>query len=384
MRYRVNIGALVSIAALTAMPTAASPSPAEASKLFETARAICARDGGRLWGQNICGPMLLVDYRDRSVLANQRDREGRLTSSGAWYAGVLPDDVIIANTPTDWAGVRWTQIVSPLPDDPARLQVLVAHELFHRIQDGLGLSFREGANRHLDTLEGRYLLQLEWRALVQALQAADEKQRLRAVGDALALRAERQRLFPAAATEEASLEINEGVPEYTGVMLGLATAAERIAYAIDDLSQFIKAPTLVRSFPYATGPAYGLLLDHYLPDWKSRLRAGGGFGPLLTSAVGAMSRSGASIAQLSARYDADGALRARETVRERDRQARLAIFRARLVTARCCAFRSRMRTVSSIPRPSSRSTASARSIRRCASSTTGACWRWRKVAPFCP
>ena len=45
--------------------------------------------------------------------------------------------------------------------------VTLAHELFHRIQSGLGLTRPEAGNRHLDTLEGRYLLQLEWRALAR-------------------------------------------------------------------------------------------------------------------------------------------------------------------------------------------------------------------------
>ena len=43
--------------------------------------------------------------------------------------------------------------------------------MFHRIQPGLGLTRPEVANPQLDTLQGRYLLQLEWRALAKALEA---------------------------------------------------------------------------------------------------------------------------------------------------------------------------------------------------------------------
>ena len=43
------------------------------------------------------------------------------------------------------------------------------HELFHRIQPDLGLMTISGNNAHLDTVEGRVWLRLEWRALARAL-----------------------------------------------------------------------------------------------------------------------------------------------------------------------------------------------------------------------
>ena len=61
----------------------------------------------------------------------------------------------------EWSGTGWTQLLWPVPSEPALLRVFLAHEMFHRIQPGLGLARPEAGNRHLDTLEGRYLLQLE-------------------------------------------------------------------------------------------------------------------------------------------------------------------------------------------------------------------------------
>ena len=229
--------------------------------------------------------MLLVDYTDRKVIANQADAQGRLLRNGGLFEGVHPDDVIIANEPTEWAGAHWTQLIAPITPEPMNRHVTLAHELFHRIQSGLGLTRPEAGNRHLDTLEGRYLLQLEWRALAQALAAVTSEERHEAVTDALAFRRERDRLFPAAAVEEGALEINEGVPEYTGVILGLEATQERTAYAIYDLSRFVRAPTFVRSFAYATGPAYGLLLDRLAPGWRTGLRAGQRLDELLAAAV---------------------------------------------------------------------------------------------------
>jgi hypothetical protein len=75
----------------------------------------------------------------------------------------------MANTAIDWQGDRWAMVMLPLPEDAYTRRVLLAHESFHRIQPKLGLTSKEVANAHLDTVEGRYLMQLEWRALAAAL-----------------------------------------------------------------------------------------------------------------------------------------------------------------------------------------------------------------------
>src|SRR5690606_22457279 len=146
-----------SLVAGAALPTAAraAPDPDLASTLFARAEAICRRDDGAMWGVSLCGPVLLVDHTDRRVLASAPDAEGRLEKAGDGYAGTLPADVVVANTATDWAGVRWTQLVSTLlPDAADQRSVLLAHEMFHRVQPSLGLARDEADNGHLDTLEG--------------------------------------------------------------------------------------------------------------------------------------------------------------------------------------------------------------------------------------
>ena len=58
--------------------------------------------------------MLLVDPDDRSVIANAPDPGGLLKPSGALYTGVLPPDVIVSDTPIEWSGTRWTELMWPL------------------------------------------------------------------------------------------------------------------------------------------------------------------------------------------------------------------------------------------------------------------------------
>src|SRR5437588_9041945 len=83
-----------------------------------------------------------------------------------------------------------------LADKPAdERQRVMLHRLFHRIQAELGFTASNGFNEHLDTLEGRVWMQLEWRALRRARESSGSD-RAEAIADALAFRRERRRLFP--------------------------------------------------------------------------------------------------------------------------------------------------------------------------------------------
>ena len=161
--------------------------------------------------------------------------------------------------------------------------------------------------------------------------ADDDVLRRQRVADALAFRHERRRLFGNAAVEEAALEINEGIPEYTGVRIGLQHDEQRLAYAVYDLARFLDAPSFVRSFAYASGPAYGLLLDRADPAWRTRLGDGADLGALLAAAHGIDAGVLADLAARVGRHDADGSLRAAEEAREHERSTRLAAWRAMLV-----------------------------------------------------
>ena len=308
--------------------------PTKAAALFAEGQVICQRDAGKLWNHSLCGPIMLVDPDSGLIIASQADKGGALRPSGGVFAGKLPDSMLVANTATDWAGTTWTQLIWPfVPADVAARHVMLAHELFHRIQRDLPIArFGDGDNGQMDTLEGRYLLQLEWRALAKALQAAMPAARKAAVADALLFRAERYRRFPAAAADEKGLELNEGVAEYTGVRVGLTTPAARIAYAIKDLSSHVADDTFVRSFAYATGPAYGLLLDRYDPAWRGELKAGPRLDQLLQTAMKLPTPTpGEAAVQVRAKLYDDGTLRAAEVAREAARQQRLAGYRAALV-----------------------------------------------------
>jgi hypothetical protein len=304
-----------------------------ARQQFQAAQEICGRDGGRFWGVSLCGPIMLVEPQSRLVVANQKDSEGVFKEAGGVYTGSLPTSVNISSTPTQWAGVLWTQLIWPLPDDLDRRNTMLAHELFHRIQNRVPIPTQnEAANDHLDTREGRYLLQLEWRALAAALLCKTQTACRQAVSDALLFRAARYQLFPSAAGQEKALELNEGVAEYTGVSLGNVTHEGQRKAALYDLSAHIGDQTFVRSFAYATGPAYGLLLDKYMPGWKQQLRSGPSLNDLLQRAAHiSVPQKIHDAAEERAQAYEGAALRRVEVEREKKRQQTLAVNRAKFV-----------------------------------------------------
>lgn len=327
---------LLLLLACAAPPALAAEDPipiADARAVFVQAESLCKADGGQLWGASLCGPIMLVEPKTRRIVASQTDAKGALHAQGGVFVGELPPEANAANTAVEWSGTRWTQMLWPLPKDDGTRATLIAHELFHRLQPALPIATAKGGdNPHLDSLEGRYTLQLEWRALAKALQADDRAAKRAAAADALAFRAERYRRFPDARTDEAALETNEGLAEYTGVMVGNATPQARLRAALDDLQSHVGDPSFVRSFAYATGPAYGMLLDDLAPGWRKHLGAKQtDLGTRLRDAAGIEAATGeAALAPAAARYDGD-ALRVAETARERKRLEQLARNRARFV-----------------------------------------------------
>lgn len=257
---------------------------AQARRAFEEARAGSDLDAGRLWGVRLYGPMIFVDPQSRFVVANEGDVEGRLAPRDGLFVGTLSPEEPIANTAVTWAGKKWTMVMWPLPENRYARTRLLLHESFHRVQEALHLPGANPANNHLDTPEGRAWLRLEWRALAEALIRRGEERR-RAAEDALVFRAYRRSFAPRAAEEERALELNEGLAEYTGLKLSGRPDWVLADRAAARLEQEDGGSGFVRSFAYASGPAYGILLDEEGARWRSALGTRSDFGDLLASAL---------------------------------------------------------------------------------------------------
>jgi hypothetical protein len=320
------------VSAALANPATPSPDVSLAQRYFAEAETLWAKDGRRLWGTSLQGPLLFVEPRTRKVVASQADKEGQLTRQGDVFVGRLPETVSAANRSVEWAGVRWVMVMWPLPSDPRDRAVLMVHESWHRVQDGLGLPMTNPANKHLDTLEGRLSIQLEWRALAAALRQQPSN-RAGAVRDALLFRAARRRRFPGAAGEERSLEMHEGLAEYTGVKLSGMQADELHSYLAKRLTvEPARMSTFVRSFAYLSGPAYGILLDEAGARWRKALKPQQDLGEMLAQALSIdLPADHAKAAEEAATQYGGATLRATEQERDAAQKKRLAEYAARFV-----------------------------------------------------
>ena len=309
---------LLCVVTSLAQPALAQVDQKRAQQFFREAEAHCDRDGGRLWGVSLCGPMVIGDMRTQTFATSRPAPDAP-----------RPPLVGLVNAPLQWGGVTWGAYVWDflVNETPRRRNEILLHELFHGVQPQLGLTLPALASEHLDALDGRYWLRLEWRALARALSGSGE-QRNAAVRDALAFRQARRALYPAAADSERAVEITEGVAQYTATVLAASSTAEATASALDQLARAEKRESFVRTFAYASGPAYGLLLDASSPEWRHALRGSDDLGMLVMNALAVQPASDATV---SAAGYGGAELRAAEQQREQQRQERIAELRRRFV-----------------------------------------------------
>lgn len=234
--------------------------------VFRDAEKLCERAGDEVWGTPLYGPIMVVEPSTRFVIANVADPAGKLEYRSGVYTGTLPEDLPIANTAVDWEGKKWTMLIYPLPEKLEERNILVAHELFHRIQDELGFPASNPSNAHLDTEDGRIWLRAEMRALVSALSHSGVhmfSDLTLAIQFRMMRYAETNR--ETAIPQERQLEMNEGLAEFTGIM---TAAKNKRAAAIRSIKQVEASSSFVRNFAYATGAGYGVLLSEQDPDWN--------------------------------------------------------------------------------------------------------------------
>ena len=304
----------------------------QARAYFAEVRHLGDVDNGKLWGKRVDGPMLFVHPQSRQVVANMPDSAHTWREQSGIWVGTLTPEQSPANTSIAWAGRRWSMVMWPVSDSRYARGRLLMHESFHRIQSDLGLPATDRANSHLGTADGRIWTRLEWRALTEALLRAGSE-RKQALTDALTFRARRRALFPNAAEDERQLELNEGLAEYTGYALsGLPRAAlyDRIAV---QLAQYEQQDNFARSFAYASGPAYALLLDAAGKPWRKGLNAKSDLTSIVAAAYKITDATPSSADSRTSRYSPTRMI-ADERARETRRLATEAQLRAKFVDGR--------------------------------------------------
>jgi len=324
------LAALISLAFPIGASAQSSPIDLDQARAyFAEVRHLGDVDNGELWGKRVDGPMLFVDPQSRQIVANMPDSAHTWREQNGIWIGTLTPEQSPANTSIVWAGRSWSMVMWPVSDSRYARGRLLMHESFHRIQSDLGLPATDRANAHLGTADGRIWTRLEWRALTEALLRTGGE-RKQALTDALAFRAHRRALFPNAAEDERQLELNEGLAEYTGYALsGLPRAAlyDRVAV---QLAQYEQQDNFARSFAYASGPAYALLLDASGKPWRKRLNAHSDLSSIVARAYALSDVNASSADSRITRYMATRMI-ADERAHEAQRLATERLLRARFV-----------------------------------------------------
>lgn len=311
-----------------AMPQEPEP-PGEVVEAFD--RIAVEADGDamsrafeRLWGHKADVPVA-IHTADAGSWWREPD-------TGRIVPFALRDDQPAANTCLDAQTAPRVLLVAPLPHDPTALAALLWHERWHCVQHALGLAGREGDTSHLDSEQGRLWLRLELRALAAALASHDDATAMQAAADALSFRLRRARgdgFGSGPLGEEAKVERNEGLAEYSGRAVA-ATAGDPVPALVASLRAAESSPSFVRSAAYATGPAYGLLLDRWAGEWRRRVLPDMDLPALLARAIAVDVTSTDTAARAGIAYGMD-AVRTEEAARAQARKLRATQYRDRLL-----------------------------------------------------
>lgn len=243
----------------------------KASEIFKETKALCLKDNGILWGRSLNVPLIFVDPNTRMIVSNIADKKGILSSQEDVFVGYLPDQNHITKGTIQLGGKRYAILPWPLPSNTIERQLLIIHEAFHCLQPELNLQPQPYHNNHMDEMEARLWLKLEWEALEKAVRSKDTE-RKQAVTDAILFRIYRRALFTASEEYENRFEIHEGMAEYTAQKICSSNGDLKVCLT-RSLKTLWNSDSFANNFAYCSGPLYGYLLDSTEMEWRNHLGA---------------------------------------------------------------------------------------------------------------
>ena len=230
---------------------------------------LCSKDNGLLWGHSLDVPILFIDEKNGIIYTNKNSSKLDLEEKNNIYIGELPNFLKVEKGPQKIDKRNWAVIPLPLPESKVEQQILILHEAFHCLQPQLDLKPQPYNNSHMEEMDARVWLKLEWTALDYALSSAGED-RKQAIIDALCFRKYRRALYSNCDGCENRFEIHEGMAEYTAQKL-CRSQEEFKSYLQDKLECLWETQSYGDCFAYYTGPVYAYLLDETEINWRNQL-----------------------------------------------------------------------------------------------------------------
>jgi len=226
---------------------------------FKQVEDICNLDNGKLWGKNLYGPLMFIDRKNRTIIANGPDEEGFLKLNNGIYTGVYPKDLLISNAPVHFGGVFFAMAPLPEEEDEYRIKTIAIHSLFHRFQAMNSLSSSGYNTNNMDEKQARLWIKLEWKALQKAITGQGNERTL-AIRDALIFRGANRELYQNDASDENHFENYEGLATFTYTLLCTKTYDEYKAQLFDNLKRIYGMQSYARSYGFIHGALYATLL----------------------------------------------------------------------------------------------------------------------------
>jgi len=244
-------------------------SPEIIKAVLDESQELCSQDNGLLWGHSLDVPILFVDEENEIVYSNKNSSKLNLEEKNNIYIGKLPDFIKVKKGPQKIDKRNWAIIPLPLPENKIEQQCVILHEAFHCLQPQIDLKPLPYNNSHMEEMEARVWLKLEWKALDYALHSEGED-RKQAIIDAICFRKYRRALYSDCDGCENRFEIHEGMAEYT---------AQKICRSKPELKSFLQSKleclwenkSYADCFAYFTGPVYAYLLDETEINWRNQL-----------------------------------------------------------------------------------------------------------------
>lgn len=242
--------------------------PEKAIQYFREIKEICDRDNGKLWGQNLYGPLMLVDRQTRKIVANEPDKKGLLKYKDGVFTGFYPLERIVSNSRIDFGGVPFATAALPNTEDAYRIKTRALHGLFHKIQEEAGIETTFFNIKSMDENNSRLWLKLEWKALEKALNT-EGKERQSAIRDALIFRYNNRDLHPRDARDATKFETQEGLGTFTQIVLSTDSPEEFKKRILEYLTRVYSFRSYSRSYGFIHGAIYSALLYEKGFDFKT-------------------------------------------------------------------------------------------------------------------
>ena len=239
--------------------------------LFET-KQLLEKDDGTLWGFNLWDSKILIIDFDKTIYSLEKLLNSTTKDSIVFFKKFEGNELSFTNTTQYYQGVSYATLLINYINNKS---VTLIHEIFHlqhfrKMKENI---LQADPVDYLDKHDARILLRLEFEALRNALKETDKGQphsNIKAyINDALLFRKLRQKMNISHLQAELEIETVEGLANYTGIKL--SGVNNKLQRAIKEINSRENAKTYTRPFPYATGPAYGLLFDHLKINWRKEL-----------------------------------------------------------------------------------------------------------------